>query len=63
MKQPKIVTIPLLEDLAGAPDQSQLRKLAKLEREGKIKIWPGGIVHNPGIPWVVVIYDETEGNE
>jgi hypothetical protein len=58
MKQPKFATIPLLEDLASAPSQSQLRELAEKEKQGKIKIWPGGIVYNP--PWLIVIYEEVD---
>lgn len=61
MKKPKIITIPLFEDLTSSPEQSQLKKLAEKEKEGKIKIWPGGIIHSPLSPgWVVVIYDELE---
>ncbi len=63
MKQPKIVVIPLLEDLASAPSQSQLQELEELERQGKIKIWAGGKVQAPDKHWMVVIYEEVEGNE
>jgi len=63
MKQPKIAIIPLFEDLAIAPSQSQLRELEELERQGKIKIWPDGKRQTPDNRWMIVVYDEVEDNE
>jgi hypothetical protein len=63
MKQPKIAMIPLLEDLASTPSQSQLQELEELERQGKIKIWPDGRRKTPDNRWMVVVYEEVEGNE
>ena len=63
MKAPRtrMASIPLYEDLASPPGHSRLRELAEMEKDGKIKIWPGGIMQSPLSPgWVVVIYDEME---
>lgn len=57
MKQPKIAKIPLVEDLNNPSGHSQLRDLAELEKQGKIKIWPDGIKYSNG--WVIVVYDEV----
>ena len=61
MKEPKIAKIPLLEDLANPSGHSQLRDLAELEKQGKIKIWPGGIAIGSG--WLVVVYEEVGENQ
>jgi hypothetical protein len=60
MNQPKIAIIPLLEDLASAPSQSQLQELEELERHGKIKIWPDGKRQTPDNCWMIGVYEEVE---
>ncbi len=60
MKKPEIALINIQEDLANPSGHSQLRELAELEEQGKIKVWPGGRVEENG--WVVVVYDEVEVN-
>lgn len=55
MNVPQVKLIPLLEDLASSPDNSELYDLVKQEKEGKIKIWEiRNTPENPG--WVIVVY-------
>jgi hypothetical protein len=57
-KTPKIDTINWIEDLNGAPENSQLIALARQAKEGKIKIWD--TLSTNRHPFVVIIYEETQ---